>query len=72
MQVSYTEFGTFDMNGEEYLASARQALDIAVSTMLGTAGDGSGALLSNLGLDVFTGASCVYVDWLWRQRDYSL
>ena len=52
MQISNAEFGSFDMNGQIDLASTAEVLDIAVTTVLRTAWNGSCTFFSNFLLDL--------------------
>ena len=66
VQVSYTEFGTLDMHREEYLGSAGQVLDVAVTTMLGSTRNRPCAFTANLLFQLARRSTSVYVLWAWR------
>lgn len=72
MQVSDTEFGARNVNGEVDFAAAGQVLDIAVSAVLGTAGNGACAFLAYFLLDAVVGAAGMHVDGLWGFGDIAV
>ena len=61
VQVADAELGSLDMNGKVDLAAAAEVLDIAVSAMLGAAGDGSRAFLADFVFYVAGAAASVHV-----------
>lgn len=61
MQISYRELGAWDVHREVSLASARQVLDVAVPTVLGSAGDCAGAFGTDLGFEIPRGSAGVDV-----------
>lgn len=71
VQISHAKLRAFDVYREVHLASSRQVLDVAVAAVLGAAGDGAGALLADLLLDVGVGGASVHILRLRRLRDYA-
>ena len=61
MEVSDAEFRAGDVDGEEGAAAAGEVLDVAVSAVLGAAGDRAGAFLADFGFEVGGGGAGVDV-----------
>lgn len=61
VQVANAEFGAFDVHGEVDFAATAQILDVAVSTVLGAAGDGSCTFLAHLVFNVPCATARVHV-----------
>lgn len=72
VQISNRELGARDVHGEVGLASARQVLDVAVPAMLGSAGDGAGALSADLGFKVTRGRAGVDIFRFREIGDYAV
>jgi hypothetical protein len=70
MQVSNTEFGTFDMDWQINLATTTQILDIAISALLWPARYGSSALLADFFFDIVsTGANMNALRLWWKSHN---
>ena len=61
VQVANAEFGAFDVHGEVDFAATAEVFNVAVSAVLGAAGDGSRAFFAHLGFDVPRSAARVHV-----------
>lgn len=72
VQVSDTELCALDMHGEIDLGAAGEILDVAVSAVFGTAGDGASALTADFLFQRRVGMSGVYVLRLWWFRDVAV
>ena len=72
MQVPDAELGPRHMHGQERLGAPGQVLDVAVATVLRSAGDGPRAFLADLLLQIARGGARVDVLRLRRLRDDAL
>lgn len=72
MQVSDTELGTVNVDGQVDLATSRQVLDVAVTTVLRSAGDRAGTFAADLGFGLFICGTSMDVDRLGWVRDFTV